>query len=1104
MSYQLSDLIEDSRLQRLFLFKSKPCALQLWILQIKKDDLVENRIVYGRLVPYSFFNNAWSFSDKDNSQSVDNFRASVTQLNLYIDSSLCSDLFRMICTGQSINVISEALNLKIPEKLSKQYGNTILINKNPIFRPVSYLVNRDSYLTNLLLSPHGSAGALSAAVSNKSKSLLFYFDDSYSRDLASIVLKRLKEDTGMDFDGVDIHRLGEIELLVFPTLDDKEKNLLFIERTKYKGLSIKFNSSQIPNFDKFQFHLSCENNNQVYFSKIVLAQSNRSGIFQYYFDLDEKIFKITDATKIDIFGFKENDSTEGCLCCSWRITYVKEINLRMQVIGNQSNSVKFDWLEKTVNSKKNDRLVAALNPVKSADISESRISEYAIDPWVEENQNLKSLFQKLNPPKSSGRFFLQWGKSDGEGRLQFVEWFKELISKHKSKHITIFDPYFEDVGLGLLTLYASQSAEYSIFRSLPKPSDPNIPKRRKTDNVVIVGLDNLLANCKQNSKRLQNKKIKIYGLKDGYLHDRYILVMNDNGLPVEGYHLSNSFQKATENYPLLVTPIPTDVLYGINQYTFDLIKRLNNSSDLEDDSSPITMLFDSKNISRNTRIYDPLAFLNNELAGKVLSVWLQKPVLKGLFGDNLIKKMNELGVIQNESFHDLPDEGLFLCLNQMDGELADFMEAWKVIGEILARTTTGDSNLEKLKTESKFLLFLSKFLSNSFQRNHLNDDNEVSVIDPTYFRKTLVELIQSSIWVRNFFQSTKYSALTWAEFYTIKCLWQYEPKLLIDIAERELVIDFNSTKIIELSLLGQIVSEISFNLEFNSISDQQLQILLASKIVFLRWLGWNALEQSIISSSDLAKINKSLANFEYTEKIQFIAWILNRNHENTDFADTYKNILDVLWNVLPEHIAYEDLETFIDAARGHMHKLTWSGLWLFRDIIQPLLDNKRIGFDDACKIWLKDFIEILELKEPNRPLIFSSEREGNLINISAYLWANSGFSFQLSSLNDVKAIFENQRRIVQRPLASTSNWSRWDEALKISMWISVFTKLCRYYLNQINIEKHEQLDSLLELSYKLVTIRSLEEWNSESDLIKFAEWSENLLGNQESISNSAV
>lgn len=1102
MSYQLSDLIEDSRLQRLFLFKSKPCALQLWILQIKKDDLVENRIVYGRLVPYSFFNNTWSFSDKDTSQSVENFRASVTQLNLLIESSKCRELLTKLCDGHSINNISTALNLKISDNLSKRFGNTILIKMNSVFRPTIYLLNRDASIQNSLLSPHGGAGALSAAISCDDKRSIFFFCGNYSVGLTSLVLKRLKEDTGMDFGDTDINRLGELELLVFPTLDDNEKNLLSVERTKYEGLSIKFTSIQVPAFNRFQFNLACENNNQVFSSKIGVAQSIGDGIFEYNFDIDEKLFKITDATKIDVFGFKENNLTEGYLCCSWRITYIKEVNFRMHVIGNQSKTLKFDWLEKTVNSNMGNRVEAALTLEHSGNISENRIIGDRIDPWTEENRTLRSIFHKLNPPKSSGKFFIR--SDNGEGKLLFVEWFKELLVKYPNNHIAIFDPYFEDVGLNLLMLSASSNAEYSIFRSLPKPRDSSATNHQKTDNFVKIGVDKLLINCEQNRKLLQRKKIKIYGLKAGYLHDRYILIIGDHGLPIEGYHLSNSFQKATEDYPLLVTPIPIDVLYKINQYTFDLIKSLKNSSSLKNNNSSISIIFDSNNISIKNKIYEPLEFLNNELSGKILSVWLQKPVLKGLFGDNLIKKMNELGVIQNASLHDLPDEGLFLCLNQIDGELVDFMEAWKVIGEILARTTTGDSNLEKLKTESKFLLFLSKFLSNSFQRNHLNDDNEVSVIDPTYFRKTLVELTQSSIWVRNFFQSTKYSALTWAEFYTIKYLWQYEPKLLIDIAERELVTDFNSTKIIELSLLGQIVSEISLNLEFNSISNEQLQILLASKIAFLRWLGWNALEQSIISSSELAKINKCLANFEYTEKIQFIAWILNRNHENTDSADTYKNILDVLWIVLPEHIAYEDLETFIDAARGYMHKLTWSGLWLFRDIIQPLLDNKRIGFDDACKIWLKDFIEILELKEPNRSLFFSSEREGNLINISAYLWANSGFSFQLSSLNDVKAIFENQRRIVQRPLASTSNWSRWDEALKISMWISVFTKLCRYYLNQINIEKHEQLDNLLELSYGLVTIRSLEEWNSESDLIKFAEWSENLLGNQESISNSAV
>lgn len=351
MSYQLSDLLDDSRLQRLFLSKEHHCALQLWVLQVEKENIVETQLVYGRLVPYSFSNNSWSFSDKDTSQRIDNFRASVTQLNLLIDSSKCRELLKKLCDGHSINNISEALNLKILDNLSKRFGNTILIKMNSVFRPAIYLLNRDASIQNSLLSPHGGAGALSAAISCDDKRSIFFFCGNYSVGLTSLVLKRLKEDTGMDFGDTDINRLGELELLVFPTLDDSEKNLLSVERTKYDGLIIKFTSSQVPAFNRFQFNLACENNNQIFSSKVGVAQSIGGGIFEYHFDIDEKLFKITDATKIDVFGFNENNLTEGYLCCSWRITYIKEVNFRMHVIGNQSKTVKFDWLEKTVSSK---------------------------------------------------------------------------------------------------------------------------------------------------------------------------------------------------------------------------------------------------------------------------------------------------------------------------------------------------------------------------------------------------------------------------------------------------------------------------------------------------------------------------------------------------------------------------------------------------------------------------------------------------------------------------------------------------------------------------------------------------------------------------------
>ncbi|MFV8192724.1 VPA1262 family protein [Acinetobacter soli] len=1099
MTYQLKDLLEDSRLQRLFLSENKPCALQLWILQIKKNNFVENRLVYGRLLPYSFSKNGWTFSDKDTSQGVDDFRVSVTQLNLYLDSSLCSDLLRMICMGQSIDLISKSLNLTVPPKLSKQYGNTILINNDPIFRPVIYLVNRDSNLQNELLSPHGSAGALSAAVSITNKNLLFFFDGIYNRDLTSIVLKRLKEDTGMDFGKNDINRLGEIELLVFPTLDDKEKNLLTVKRTKYKELSVKFISTQIPAFEKFQFSLVCENKNNIISSKIALAQSTIKGVFEYHFDIDEKLFKITDATKIDIFGFKEDDLTEGSLCCSWKITYIKEINLSMQVIGNQLNPVKFDWLEKTVSPKKNDRVAAVLASINNRDISKSRIKGDVIDLWVEENQKLRSIFDKLNPSQSNGRFFLQWGKSDGEGRLPVVEWFKELLEKNENKHIAIFDPYFEDVGLSLLTLYASSNAQYSIFRSIPKPLEPNVPRRRKTDNLVQTGIDNLITNCEQNRKILQSKNIKIYGLKDGNLHDRYILVIDNNGLPIEGYHLSNSFQKATENYPLLITPIPVDILYKTNQYTFELINKLNQKND----SSYISILFDSKNILPNKKIYEPLRFLDDNLAGKILSIWLQQPSLEGKSGIELINEMKDLGVLKDESLHDLPEGGLYLCLTEIDGKLADFMESWKVIGEILARTITGDQDLEKLQNERKFLLFLSKFLSTSFQRDNIYEVDEVSVINLSYFKKTFLELLQTSIWVHSFFQSTKYNILNWAEFYAVKYLWMYEPKLLIALMEKELESELCSADIVKLSLLGQIVSEISLSVELDALSEEQLNLLIGSNIALIRWFGWNALEQRILALSDLNVFNKKLSNFNYIEKIQFIAWMLNRNNEKPEYSVICKDIVIELISIFPEKIPYQDLETFIDVAKGHMRKLSWSGAWLFNDIIKILLDNKRVSFDEICKFWLKELIEILNLEEKNNPLIFSSEREGNLINISAYLWANSDSSLQLNLIKNIEFILKNQSRIIQQPLASTLNWSKWNDALTISMWISVFTKLCKYYLSQLNIQENDKLDILLENSLSLAMTRPLAEWNTESELIKFSEWVNGLSSNKNN-SNSSL
>jgi hypothetical protein len=52
MASVLNELLNDGRLTRLFSKDARHCALQLWILQIKSEQSIENRIVYGRLADH--------------------------------------------------------------------------------------------------------------------------------------------------------------------------------------------------------------------------------------------------------------------------------------------------------------------------------------------------------------------------------------------------------------------------------------------------------------------------------------------------------------------------------------------------------------------------------------------------------------------------------------------------------------------------------------------------------------------------------------------------------------------------------------------------------------------------------------------------------------------------------------------------------------------------------------------------------------------------------------------------------------------------------------------------------------------------------------------
>lgn len=1100
MATTLDDLLGDRRLARLFSNENRACALQLWILRIKSDQSTEMRVVYGRLLPYSHSGNCWSFSDNDNHLVFGNIKVKITRLNLYIDSIHCAELLRQLSAGQSISAINELLGIECPRKLTIQFGSTTLVANHLAYRPVAYLLNRDAYDHRSLSSPHSVAGAISASVTQMNKEALFLLSEEYSAALAISLVERLNADTGLDFGGADATRFGDLELLVFPALNDLEQNLLSVKWIDSpRALSIRFSPIQVPFFDKFQFHLSIVNDGQIISSTIASANREEDGEFEYVFQVSEELRKRTDSTELDIFGFSNDCPHEGVLCCRWRIGYIREINIQGHAVWQGASPVRFDWLEKATRPAMSDRVKAALTVNRGNMGLGNRVGGREADPWVPANRELLSLFARLHPPKSKGQFFQRWSIGDGEGRLQFVEWFRSLLAKYQQHQIVIFDPYFETAGLGLVLICAEKNSDYIVFTSLPKPSKAGEDVQDEREQPTSGRVNNLIASCEHNNHLLSRINFRIYGLKEGRLHDRYILIMGSDKLPIAGFHLSNSFQKAAENYPLLITPIPADVLLQVEQYKSAMVKEaMTTRLDSEAENPVMQLLFGSTESPSAQRRYESLRFLEKPEAGSVLSVCSGEMSLQGLSGDQLRAQMMALGLLKDNSL--ILHNGLHNFIkNKQVINSKDFKAAWGVLGEVLAHSPTGDIGWKAIESKSNFLILLSQFVEESFDRLHENNDNELAVVDVWFFRNTVEALLHSSYRTENLFHSTKYADLTWSEYFAIKILWSHAPDCLLTIAEAQisrLQMEQEESEVMRLSLLSQIVSEVSLSIQFN-ISKIQRDSLVHRNQGLLKWLGFNAIERQLDIPGGLTSVLSCLETLPHQERVLALGWMVNHAAMDSSKEKTYKELVAALHEELPEIIPMEELRYLIDSMRGHMKQLAWAEPWLSQDVVLPLLQNARASTEDACDIWMQELASMLGPRLNNQSRLFELAREGRATNIASFLFANSNTSQREFSLTAMNEILKRQRRIIQQPLASTSNWTQWNDALRVSLWILAFGKWSEFYLSAQGTTDHN-LERLSSDAHGLAMVRSIEEWQSESvgiqsELIAFLKQGERLL-----------
>ena len=565
MVFVLDDLLNDSRLERLFSKDGRNCALQLWLLQIKSSDSIENRILYGRLLPYNHSSNTWFATDDDHFKPFGLYQAQVIRLNLYFKSSDTTALLQSLTNGHDLTDISNELNLKLKSSLATRVGGTKI--RLPLtYRPVAYLLNREAPSKNQLLSPHGDAGALSASVSQSDKIEIFRIGVADFEDaLIAFIVEQLNSDTGLDFGGRDLSRLGDLELLVFPTLDDSERELLDVNwKVGANVLSVMLNTMQLPHFDLFHVRLSAINDSQIIYAAVATPEYADGWEIKCQFNLPAPQSSIIDTVEVEIYGAR-TDEPSGNLCCRWQMSYIRSITFNMTVGEVKRGAVRLDWLERVTKSTADlQRLREAQSIYHEPTQITSSVGNINPDPWVPVNLEVRSLFAKLHPAKSDGRFFERLSDSGGS-RLEFVLWIKDLLVRHQNHQVLFFDPYAEDAIIGLIVPNAGSQGDYVIFTTLPKPPNPPSPPPKQESGFRLLlqqlknwfklgrtasaipditpptsdRINNLLASCEKLKPLLKHVRLRVYGIKDGALHDRYVLIIDKVGLPISGFHLSN-------------------------------------------------------------------------------------------------------------------------------------------------------------------------------------------------------------------------------------------------------------------------------------------------------------------------------------------------------------------------------------------------------------------------------------------------------------------------------------------------------------------------------------------------------------------------------------
>ncbi len=550
---------------------TEPWRLTLWWLKSAED--------WNLLFGWGF---QWRVDGKTGWANPFQLSSHVHRLALNDSWDVLERVLSGLAVGESLEKASARASIQPPTEpfAGLSLGEVVLDGRTAsrqtlVAAPWRWLASRGA-ADGGLQSPLSNAPALRAALVRVDKAALLPEDD---RNAVS-ALAALDADSGLRFNPIgttsarDIARLGDLEILRFPSATPQISAGPVVSASN-QGVTVRVPG--LPSQAKALVRCKQSHADAVLTDELIELATDADGSLVARFDASPVG---PSGAEIEVWIPSSTESPGAAPHRLWHSAnaiFIRQIQMRMSMI---EQTVKFDatwlaqWSAKRKLSKAQRARVEAMRTVRRSSRGEDiRVGSHD-ELWQVAEASARTLSKKLAPPTSGGLFIAARKDVNSDERLAVAEWFRKLVGVGSNAGpVMVIDPYFDDWGLDLVARSEGVRRRFVIVTTTRAPRDD------------LGRAERLRVEYQGRRALMEGLSVEIFVVPPKRLHDRYVLVLDQDGSPLRGFHLSNSLQTAAQTYPLLITPIPPDTLDSVADSVVEMVATAEPLV-LMDDSAP--------------------------------------------------------------------------------------------------------------------------------------------------------------------------------------------------------------------------------------------------------------------------------------------------------------------------------------------------------------------------------------------------------------------------------------------------------------------------------------------------------------------------------------